>query len=271
MTDEVVGEVRDGAKFVEEHPAAAGVAAVGHVVNGIVHAIIGAIAIGIAEGGGGSADQSGAMRAIDAHPLGNIALWFVGFALLGLAIYSVVLAIGESRHDKSDAAKNAGRALMYAVVGAGALTYATGGTSDGEETTESLSSQLLQSWWGSALLVLAGLVILAIGVAMIYRGATKKFLEDVRMPPKFRTIFTWLGVSGYIAKGVAVAVVGILFVVAVFTRDASDTGGLDGALKSLVELPYGQPLLFAIAIGLILYGFFCLAKARMAWLNTKAN
>lgn len=80
------------------------------MVNGIVHAIIGGIAIGVARGAGGDADQSGAMRAIEEHPLGSIALWVVGIALLGLAAYSVVLAIGESRYDKSDAVKSVGRA-----------------------------------------------------------------------------------------------------------------------------------------------------------------
>ncbi len=263
MTDGgVKREVRDKAKQVEDHPAAAWWAAVGHVVNGIVHAIIGAIAIGVARGSGGSADQSGAMRAIDAHPLGSIALWVVGIALLGLATYSVILAIGESRHDKSDAAKSAGRAVMYVAVGSAALTYATGGSSDGEEATESLSAQLLQSWWGSGLLVIAGVVIVAIGVGMIIRGMTRSFLDDVDMPPHFRTTFVWLGIGGYVAKGIAVAIVGILFVVAVVTRDPSSTGGLDGALKALVEVPGGQALLIAVAVGLILYGIFCLARAR---------
>ena len=68
----------------EEHPAAAWAAAAGHVVNGVVHAIIGGIAIGIARGAGGSADQSGAMRAIKDNPLGAAALWLVAGALFSL-------------------------------------------------------------------------------------------------------------------------------------------------------------------------------------------
>lgn len=258
----VIGEVRDKAKDVEHHPVVARAAAAGHVVNGIVHAIIGAIAIGIARGAGGSADQSGAMRAIEANPLGAAALWLVAGALFALALYSLAVAVGEASREKRDAAKSVGRAVMYAVVGSAALVYALGGTADGEETTESLSAELLQSWWGSALLVLAGVAIAAIGVAMMAKGITRSFLEDVELPPRFRRSFTALGIGGYLAKGLSVVLVGVLFVVAVFSRDPEDTGGLDGALKSLVGVPGGQVVLIAIGAGLILYGLFCLARAR---------
>lgn len=263
MTDGgMLGGVRDRAEEVAAHPAAAWLAAAGHVVNGIVHAIIGAIAIGVARGAGGSADQTGAMRAIGGHPLGSIALWIVGLAMLWLGAYSVVLAVSDSRHDRRDAASSAGRALAFVVVGLAALTYATGGTADGEEATESVSTQLLQSWWGAALLVAGGIVIVAIGVSMMVRGITRSFLDEIAMPPRFRAQFTILGMVGYVAKGIAVAIVGILFVVAVVTRDPSNAGGLDGALKSLVAVSGGQLLLVAIAVGLILYGVFCVARAR---------
>ncbi|HHT14127.1 MAG TPA: hypothetical protein GX013_13340, partial [Propionibacterium sp.] len=55
-------KVESTAAEVERHPAAVLAASVGQVVNGIVHIIIGLIAIGVARGAGGSADQGGAMR-----------------------------------------------------------------------------------------------------------------------------------------------------------------------------------------------------------------
>ena len=48
----------------------------GYVVSGLLHIIIGYLAIRIALGsGGGSADQSGALAAVSAKPGGRIALW----------------------------------------------------------------------------------------------------------------------------------------------------------------------------------------------------
>ena len=120
------------------------------------------------------------------------------------------------------------------------------------------------SWWGSTLLVIVGVVAFAIGVSMIVRGVTKSFVKDVELPGNLRKWFVPLGMAGYIAKGIAVATVGVLFVVAVVERDPDSTGGLDGALKALAGMPFGQIILVLIGIGLILYGVFCLAKARTA-------
>ncbi|GAA4888226.1 DUF1206 domain-containing protein [Tessaracoccus lubricantis] len=250
------------AKKVEQHPAAVLAASVGHVVNGTVHIIIGLIAIGIALGAGGSADQSGAMRAIDSTLPGSIALWVAGIAMFALALYSFATAITDVRSDTWDAVRGVGRGIAYLAVGSVALVYATGGTSDGEQSTETFSATLMQSTWGSWLLAVIGLVILAIGVGMFVKGVRKKFLDDVDVSGTFRRVFVVLGMTGYMAKGVAIAIVGVLFVLAVINRDPDEAGGLDGALKKLTELPYGSAILFVVAAGVIAYGFFCFARAR---------
>ena len=72
------------------------------------------------------------------------------------------------------------------------------------------------------------------------------------------------GVVGYIAKGIAIGVTGILFIVAAFTHDPETAGGLDAALHSLAELPFGPVILWIVGLGLILYGLFCFARARYA-------
>jgi hypothetical protein len=72
------------------------------------------------------------------------------------------------------------------------------------------------------------------------------------------------GTVGYIAKGIAVAIVGVLFVVAAVTADPEAAGGLDAALKSLVALPFGVFILWLVGAGLIVYGIFCFARARYA-------
>lgn len=262
MSNEAVKKVADKASRVENHPAAAALAAVGHIANGLVHALIGLIAFSVARGAGGSADQAGAMRAIDSTPLGSITLWVVGIALVALGVYSIAVGIGDWGHDKFEALKAGGRAVAYFAVAFVALTYATGGSADGEETTKSISGQLLSTGWGAVLLIIVGIVAFAIGVAMIYRGVTKGFMDDVEVSGRFRKWFVPLGMAGYIAKGIAVATVGVLFGVAVWKRDPEASGGLDGALKALAEMPGGKLVLVAIGVGLILYGIFCLAKAR---------
>lgn len=258
------GKAQGVAAKAEDHRAAGWVEGAGQVANGIVHFIIGAIALGVAFGDAGSADQSGAMRAIEQTPLGAVGLWAVGIALMGLALHSAVSALAASRRDWKDAAKSAGRAVAYAVIGATALVYAMGGTSDGEESTESLSADLMANPFGLVLVGAIGLAIVGVGVYFVVKGVRKKFLEDVAPPARWRRLVERLGTAGYVAKGVAVVVVGALFVVAALQDDPEETGGLDGALQSLTTVPGGVVALVGIAVGLMLYGIYCFARGAWA-------
>ncbi|WP_210509191.1 DUF1206 domain-containing protein [Naasia sp. SYSU D00057] len=70
-----------------------------------------------------------------------------------------------------------------------------------------------------------------------------------------------LGRVGYLAKGLAIIVIGVLFAVAVFTADADWAGGFDGAVKAIVSLPFGLAILLVVALGFIAYGLFLLVRA----------
>lgn len=247
----------------ERHPAASWVEGFGRVANGLVHLAIGAIALGVAFGGAGAADQSGAMRAIGQTPLGVTGLWFVAVAMLALALHAAVSAIAASRHDWKDAVKAAGRGIAYAAVGSTALVFARGGSSDGEEDAESLSADLLAHPLGPILVSLVGIAIAAIGVSFVVKGVRRTFRDDVAPPPRMRRLVDLLGTAGYVAKGVAVVIVGGLFVLAALRDDPSEAGGLDGALHSVATVPGGVFALVAIAVGLMLYGLYCFARG--AW------
>src|SRR3954467_5154594 len=74
-------------------------ARIGYVVLGIVHAVIGGIAISVATGGGGEADQGGAMEQIRSAPAGVVLLWVIGLGLTALAIWQIGEAILERNPD----------------------------------------------------------------------------------------------------------------------------------------------------------------------------
>lgn len=260
---DATGKAQDAAAQAERHPAADWVEGVGQVANGVVHIIIGGIALSVAFGAGGSADQSGAMRALQQTPIGGIALWAVGIAMVALALHAFVTAIADSRRDWKDALKAAGRGIAYAAVGATALVYAIGGSSDSEESTESLSGELMANPFGLVLVGAIGVAIVSVGGFFVAKGLRRSFREQVAPPVKARRVVSALGVGGYAAKGLAVIIVGALFVIAAFTRDESQAGGLDGALQSLTTVPGGVFALIAIALGLILYGLYCFARG--AW------
>jgi len=245
------------------------IARIGYVVLGVVHIVIGAIAVSVATGGGGEADQGGAMQQIAQNPAGSLLLFAIAIGLTGLAAWQIAEAFLERDTDAKKRwghrLKFVGTALAYAAIAFTALVYALGGRSDSSESTQTLSAQLLATPAGVVLLVLIGLGVSAIGIAFIVRGATRAFAKRLALPEgAARRGIVGFGVVGYIAKGIAVAVTGVLFVVAAFTHDPEKAGGLDSALHSLVELPFGSVVLWIVAAGLIVYGIFCFARARYA-------
>lgn len=247
-----------------------GAARVGYVVLGLLHLLIGVIAVSIATGAGGdSADQSGALQQVRDAPLGTALLWVIVVGLAALAVWQIAEAIVERDPDAkkrwAHRAKFVGTAVAYAAIAVTAFTLAVGGRSESSESSKTLSAQVLAMPGGVALLVVVGLGIAVIGVAFVVRGITRAFEKHMSIPggTAGRGIRVF-GTIGYIAKGIAVGVAGILFIVAALTHDPNAAGGIDAALRSLAALPFGQIVLWLVGAGLVVYGVFCFARARYA-------
>ncbi|RZS67744.1 uncharacterized protein DUF1206 [Agromyces ramosus] len=262
--------LKSTASAAQRSPAFRILARVGYVVLGIVHIIIGAIAISVAIGaGGGEADQGGAMEQISRVPFGTVVLWVIVLGLVALAVWQIAEAFLERDPDSKKKwgrrVKEIGTAVAYFAIAATALVYALGGSSDSSQSSTTFSATLLANPGGVVLLVLVGLVILGVGIAFIVRGIRKSFEKQLSLPAgKVGDGVRVLGVVGYVAKGIAIAVVGVLFVVAALTHDPEKAGGLDSALKSLAALPFGQVILWLVGAGLVVYGIYCFARARYA-------
>lgn len=240
----------------------------GYAANGLVHVVIGLIALGVAGGGGGEADQSGALGSLAAQPGGAAVLWTCTAGLFGLAVWGLLEAFLVPRRTSAMATwgarlKEAAKAVVYAALGVTALTFASGGSSNSSQSSESASAQVLAAPGGVAVLVVVGLAVFAVGVVFVYRGGSRTFLENVAQPGGTAgRVVTGLGIAGYIAKGIVLGVFGVLLIVAAVQHDPGQAGGLDEALTSLVGLPAGVVLLTFVAVGLIAYGLFCFARAR---------
>jgi hypothetical protein len=69
-----------------------------------------------------------------------------------------------------------------------------------------------------------------------------------------------LGTLGFLAKGVAYAVIGALLMTAAVEVDPKKAGGLDAALKTLAAQPFGVVLLVVVGLGLAAYGCYCFVE-----------
>ena len=236
-------------------------ARLGYAVSGLMHLLIAWLALQVALGrAAGHADQSGALATLARQPFGAALLWVscAGFVLLAVWQVSQVL----SGRDSGTRVKAAGKLVLYAALGWTAFTFAIGGRTSSSKQTRDVTATLMQQTGGQILVGLVGVAVLGIGGFHIYKGWQRKFLEDLQEHPG-----QWVVVTariGYIAKGIALLVVGFLFLVAAAKHRAGMATGLDGALRTLRDAPLGPALLAGIAAGIAAYGIYSFARARYA-------
>jgi hypothetical protein len=255
------------ANKVKDQPVLQMGARLGYAVSGVLHLLIGWIALQIASSASGkSADQSGALQTLAGNSMGRLTLWLavVGFLALGLFQLAHGLAARPSAGTSPWAvrAKGISKAVLYLALAWTSFSTAKGHPSSSKAQSADFTSSLLQHTGGRLLVGLIGLVVIGVGGYHVVKGWTKKFLHDLSEHPG--TLATRAGVVGYIAKGIALTVVGILFVTAAAQNSASKATGLDGALRTLRQQPAGPWLLTAVALGIAAYGVYSFARARHA-------
>lgn len=255
------------ARRLERDPRLRTLAKAGYAATGLVYVMLGGIVLAVAFGGDGDADQSGAFRALAASPGGLVALWAVALALLALAMWHAVAALSGAGEKATwtQRLSEAGQAAAFAALGVIAIVVSVGGRSDGDESVKDTSNGVLSIPGGPFILGAVGMGVLVAGVAFGVIGVRRGFRKKLAVPAgAMRAAVETLGVVGYVAKGVSLATVGVLLGIAAIRVDAQEAGGLDSAVRSLLELPAGPLIAIAVGGGLIAYGLFCLFRARYA-------
>ncbi|WP_055403475.1 MULTISPECIES: DUF1206 domain-containing protein [unclassified Mycobacterium] len=244
-------------------------ARVGYVVNGVLHLIVGYLAIRVACGDGGTADQTGALATLAAKPGGPLALWIATAALLAMGLWRLVeTVLGRSSDrktegassDASSRAKALGLAAVYLAFAYSAFGFARGAGRPADQQNSSISARLMGTTAGTLALVAAGVIIVVVGCYHIHKGASRNFVDDLR--GKSGDFVRRLGVAGYIGKGIVITLTGALVIVAACRSEPKKATGLDGALKTLGAQHFGAALLIAAGVGIITYGLYSFVMAR---------
>lgn len=251
------GFVKKGARF--------GIAA-----NGVLHLLIAWLALQVAFGGGGQADQSGAVSTIAQQPFGRVFLWVLFLGFVAVVLWRVTDAVSGFGYvtDTKDQVKkrlvSAGQAVVFAFLAVLCATAAVQGRAQGGGGGQATAGALGLPG-GQFLVGLVGVgVVIGAGV-MARHGWKKSFTEDQDLAgasAHARRANERTGQIGYIAKGVAIGVLGVLVVSAAIRFDPNQANGLDSALKTLAAQPFGVILLSLVAVGIAAYGVFCFFDAK---------
>lgn len=267
-------EAKRVARKAESSPAFRGLARAGYVANGLVHALTGVIVLVVAFGGDAASDQTGAFRAIAAVPAGFAALWALAVALWALAAYHAAdgLLARKVDDDLAGTARKWGRraaawgqTAVFAALGVIAAAVAIGARPDAEQTAEYASRGILSFPGGELILGAIGLGVGIGGIAFVAMGARRSFDDKIDLPRGWLgTAISALGVVGFVAKGLALVVVGAIVLLAAVRVDPETAGGLDGAIRAIVDLPVGEWMAGLVGAGLLAYAVFCVFRGRYA-------
>jgi hypothetical protein len=267
----IVGRFRE----VTDHPVLTHVARIGLIAYGAMHLLIGYLAIRLAWGlRGADADQTGALQTVADGPGGAVLLWTIGLGMLALALWQAgeVLLWWHGLFDPAHrmhvalvCAKCLAKGAVYAVLGVTALLFAVGLEYEADERLRDLTDETLDIPGGAVLVGGVAGAVVAVGLYTLVRGITGGFMKDIDLPAapdRWEPLIEGIGRVGYVAKGIAFALVGALLWQAATSADVSTATGLDGALAAIAEVGAGPWLLTAVGVGFAAFGLYALARAR---------
>jgi Domain of Unknown Function (DUF1206) len=258
------------ARRASDSPPARALARAGLAARGVLYILIGWVAILVALGQTSQqADQQGALQLLASKPYGLVSLWLLGIGFAGYALWR----LSEAAFGVTGAGNGAGprlkslvRALIYAFFGY--LTFKIiSGPGGGSQTRkqQDLTARVMHHSGGRWLVGIVGLIIVIAGLVLVAEGVRRRFMKYLQlsqMSRRTRRIVERLGQIGTAARGAVFALAGVLVIEAAVTYQQSKAGGIDKALLTLRNQPFGEYLLVLAARGLVVFGGYGLCEAR---------
>jgi type IV secretory pathway VirB2 component (pilin) len=260
--------VKRSARQASRSPAAHFLARAGLTARGVIYILVGGVAVLVALGRSSrEADQQGALHLLAGKSYGMVSLWLLAIGFAGYALWRLSeAAFGVTGEPGAGPRlKSLARAVIYAGLSYLTFTVISGTDRSQRRRQQDITATAMQHTAGRVLVGIAGLIIVACGIVLVIEGARKKFMKNLRtaqLSPRMRQVVKVLGVTGTIARGLVFALAGVLVVVAAVTHKASESGGIDKALQTLRNQPFGEFLTLAAALGLVIFGVYGLCEAR---------
>ncbi|MEM7593385.1 MAG: DUF1206 domain-containing protein [Cyanobacteria bacterium P01_A01_bin.83] len=253
----------------------------GYAAKGFVYAAIGILALlaAFSVGGGETTDTSGALQTIAAQPFGQILLALIAFGLVGYVIWRFIQAVNDPGDKGSDAKGLVARlgyllsGLTYTGVAVNAALLAIGSSNGGGggNSKQDWTATILEQPFGRWLVGVGGAITIGIGFWRIYRAYKTKFRKKLDLHELNTQQTDWLvNISrfGIAARGVVFVMIGFFILQAAHQYNPEKVKGLDGALLTLAQQPFGKVLLALMALGLVAYAVYLLLQARYRDIQT---
>lgn len=258
-------DAQQAARDVHDSRAVEVLARLGLASRGVVFLALALLAFSLVRGDSAEADQNGALAALEDTPLGGSLLVVLAVGFAGYAAWLLLsAAVGHrsEEHRTAQRAKSGVKGLVYLALCASTVSFLLRGGQKDE--TASRTAELMSMTGGRTLVGLIGLAVLGIGGYLALKGLRRKHaecLEQYRVPRVLRRPAILVGAVGYVGRGVTIGLIGAFLLSAAIRFEPDDAKGLDAALQTVAEQPYGRILLALTAIGLLAYALWSFIEA----------
>ncbi len=244
---------------------------VGLGAYGFVHLLVAWVTLRLVFGGNaGKATGKGALAQLADGTVGQLTLAAMALCFAALVVWQLLAGAvgfrdrdGWSRHLMRTGA--AARAVSYGYLGVSSARLALEGRSASSGSPDSTTAKLMSAPAGQLLVAVVGLAAAGIGVGLVVFGLGKHFLgqlDDEARNQDRRIPIVVLGQVGYVVKGLAFVVIGVLLGWAAYTHDPQKSGGLDAALHELLGKSLGGVAIVVVGVGIGAFGLYLLARSR---------
>ena len=208
------------------------------------------------------------MQLLAGKPYGLASLFVLGIGFAAYALWRLseaVFGVTGTPNSAGPRLTSLGRAVIYAGFAYLTFTVISGTQRSQSRQQQDMTATAMQHAVGRWLVGIVGLIVVVIGLVLVGQGVRRtfmKYLQVSQMSPRTRRVVELLGVVGTIARGLVFALAGVLVIDAAITHRASESGGLDKALLTLRNQPFGEFLMLLAALGLAVFGIYGLCEAR---------
>lgn len=242
----------------------------GYAGRGLTYLVVAGISLWAISRGGEAQGTGRALGQLENTTGGGVLLGLIALGLLAYAAWRVLAAALDLDAHGSDAkglVARTGMAVSGVVhlglaLGALALLLGSGGSGGEGESRIGQWVGVVMGWPGGRWIVgLAGLAIMGAGAKYVIEGWTgsyQRYLAASSFTSRWRNALR----AGLATHGVAIGVIGLLFLLAAWRADPSQAGGLEGAFDWLGAQTQGRLLVAALCLGLLAFALFCFVNAR---------
>jgi hypothetical protein len=241
----------------------------GLLARGVLYLLLAYLAAAVAGGwarDGSQANANGALTTVASQPAGWWALAGAAAGFAGFGVMRLAGAYADRTVSRRRRLTTAGQAVFYLAMSAATVAFLLGDHATAStQQQDSTAVLLVGSTGGRLLMAAAGVVVISVclwQLRLAVQGGFTDSLSTASLGDQMRSAAHTVGRVGIVARACAVLPLGALLVAAAVQARPGTSRDLDQLLDELVRHPAGHALVWAVAVGFVVFALYSFLEVR---------